>query len=109
MSPYKIRLKKNDTVVVRSGKYKGQSGKIISVLPRQNMAIVEGINIAKKHSKPTKANPQGGIIDITKPIYISKLGFQDPVSKKPTRVGYHLSKDGSKQRYAKASGKEINS
>lgn len=102
---YKIRLKKGDTIVVRTGKYKGKSGKIEAVHPADNTVTVTGVNIVKKHQKPNKAHPQGGIIEITKPISVSKVGISD--GGKPSRIGYKLSKDGSKIRVAKKSGKEI--
>ena len=106
---YKIRLKKGDRVVVRSGKYKGQTGKITATHPSLNKVTVEGINIVKKHVKPNKAYPQGGIIEITKPIWVSKVGIMDPATKKPTRIGYRLKTDGSKTRVLKSSGKEVSS
>ncbi len=71
--PFKIRLKKGDTVIVRMGKYKGKTGTIIAVHPLLNKVTVEGINIIKKHQKPNKAYPQGGIIPITQPIAVSKV------------------------------------
>lgn len=104
---YKIRLKKGDTVMVRSGKYKGQSGKITAVHPRENKVTVEGINIVKKHQKPSQAHPQGGIIEITKPIWVSKVGILESVSKKPSRTGFKVDKDGGKVRVLKKTGKEI--
>lgn len=104
---YKIRLKKGDTVVVRAGKYKGKTGKITAVHPSLNKVTVEGINIVKKHQKPNRANPQGGIIELTKPIDVSKVGIQDPTSKKPSRIGYKLAKDGTKTRIYKSTGKEV--
>jgi len=104
---YKIRLKKNDTVVVRTGKYKGKTGKVLAVHPAENKVTVEGVNIVKKHQKPNKEYPQGGIIEITKPIDVSKVGLQDPTTKKATRIGYKVTKEGTKTRVAKSSGKEI--
>lgn len=103
---YKIRLKKGDTVVVRSGKYKGQTGKVTATHPRDNKVTVEGINIVKKHMKPNRAYPQGGIIELTVPIAVSKVGILDPETKKPSRIGYKVEKD-SKVRVFKRSGKEI--
>ena len=103
---YKIRLKKGDTVVVRAGKYKGQSGKVTATHPRDNKVTVEGINIVKKHVKPNRAYPQGGIIEMTVPIAVSKVGIMDPETKKPSRIGYKVEKD-SKVRVYKRSGKEI--
>ena len=104
---YKIRLKKGDTVQVLAGKYKGKSGKIVATHPAENKVTVEGINIVKKHVKPDKVHPQGGIIDITKPIWVSKVAVVDPTNKKPSRIGYKLDDKGVKTRIYKSSGKEI--
>jgi len=104
---YKIRLKKGDTVVVLAGKYKGKTGTVLATHPSENKVTVEGINIVKKHVKPNKANPQGGILDITKPIWVSKVAIVDPSTKKASRIGFQLGKDGKKVRVFKASGKEI--
>lgn len=104
---YKIRLKKGDTVMVRAGKYKGKTGKVTAVHPKDNKVTVEGINIVKRHRKPTQFQPQGGIFEITKPIDVSKVGILDSTAKKPSRIGYKLDKDGKKVRVMKTSGKEI--
>lgn len=104
---FKIRLKKGDTVVVRAGKYKGKTGKIVATHPSENKVTVEGINIVKKHVKPTQANPQGGIIEITKPIWVSKVGIVEPTTKKASRIGLAVDKDGKKTRVFKSTGKEI--
>jgi large subunit ribosomal protein L24 len=104
---YKIRLKKGDTVVVRIGKDKGKTGTILATHPRENKVTVEGVNIVKKHVKPSKANPQGGIIPMTKPIWVSKVAIVDPTTKKPSRIGFKLSDKGEKTRVFKSSGKEI--
>lgn len=104
---YKIRLIKGDTVVVLSGKDKGKSGKVISTHPTLNAVTVEGINVFKKHLKPNKQHPQGGIIDITKPINVSKVAILEPASKKPSRIGYIFDKDGSRKRVYKSTNKEI--
>lgn len=104
---YKIRLKKGDTVVVRSGKYKGQTGTITAVHPTENKVTVEGINVVKKHQKPTQSHPQGGIVEITKPIWVSNVSVVDPASKKPTRIAYGTDKDGKKVRVLAKSKKEI--
>lgn len=104
---YKIRLKKGDTVVVTTGKYKGKTGKVVATHPRENKVTVEGINIVKKHQKPNKEYPQGGIIELTKPIWVSKVAIVEPTTKKPTRIGYKLNDDGSKTRVFKSTGKEI--
>jgi large subunit ribosomal protein L24 len=104
---YKIRLKKGDTVIVLAGKYKGKTGKILATHPRDNKVTVEGINIVKKHQKPTKANPQGGILDLTKPIWVSKVAIVEPTTKQASRIGYAVAKDGTKTRVFKKTGKEI--
>lgn len=103
----KIRLMKGDTVQVLSGKYKGKQGKIVATHPTENKVTVEGVNIIKKHVKPNKAYPQGGIIEETKPIWVSKVAVIDPSTKKPSRIGYKVDKDGAKTRVYKASGKDI--
>ena len=106
---YKMRLKKGDTVIIRSGKYKGISGKIIEVHPKLNKVTVEGVNVVKRHFKPSRSKPQGGVVELTKPIWTSKVGAYDSAAKKAARVGYKLNKDGSKVRIYKTSGKEIKS
>lgn len=104
---YKIRIKKGDTVVVLAGKYKGKTGKVLATHPRENKVTVEGINIVKKHQKPNQANPQGGIIELTKPMWVSKVAIVEPTSKKASRIGYEIAKDGTKTRIFKKTGKEI--
>lgn len=104
---FKIRLKKGDLVMVRVGKDRGKTGKVVAVHPKENKVTVEGVNIVKKHVKPNRTHPQGGIIDVTKPILVSKVGIVEPTSKKPSRIGYKLNTDGSKTRVYKATGKEI--
>lgn len=104
---FKIRIKKGDTVIVRSGKYKGKTGKVTGVHPSTNQLTVEGINIVKRHIKPSRTNPQGGIVEMTKPLFVSKVGIVDPTTKKPSRIGYVINKEGKKTRVYKKSGKEI--
>jgi large subunit ribosomal protein L24 len=104
---YKIRLKKGDNVVVRAGKFKGKTGKITATHPKENKVTVEGINIVKKHVKPNQTHPQGAIVEITKPIWVSKVGIVETTSKKPSRIGYSFDKDNNKVRIFKRSGKEI--
>jgi len=104
---FKIRIKKGDTVVVRAGKYKGQTGKVTATHPRENKVTVEGVNIVKKHVKPDRAHPQGGIVELTKPMWVSKVSIVEPTSKKPSRIGYQMNADGTKTRVYKKSGKEI--
>lgn len=102
----KVRLKKGDTVIIRSGKYKGHSGQILAVQPRLGLVTVEGVNLATRHRKPTANNPRPTAEKLTRPIAISKVGLYDPGSKKASRVGYKLIKN-RKVRYLKTSGKEI--
>lgn len=104
---FKIRLKKGDLVVVRSGKYKGKTGKVTATHPSENKVTVDGINVIKKHQKPNRAHPQGGIVEITKPIWVSKVAIVEPTSKKPSRIGYKLDAKGEKTRVFKSTGKEI--
>lgn len=107
MNIVKLRLKKGDTVVVRAGKYKGQTGTITATHPSLNKVTVEGINIVKKHVKPNKAYPQGGIIELTKPIDVSKVGIMEPTSKKASRIKFNVATDGTKTRAFTSTGKEI--
>lgn len=104
---YKIRLKKGDTVVVLSGKYRGKTGKVTATHPRQNKVTVDGINVVKKHVKPTQQHPQGAITEITQPIWVSKVAAVEPASKKPSRVGYKVDNAGKKTRIYKRTGKEM--
>lgn len=104
---FKIRLKKGDLVIVRAGKYKGKTGKITATHPRQNKVTVEGINTVKKHVKPNQQNPQGAIVELTKPIWVSKVAIVEATSKKPSRIGYKVDKEGKKTRVYKKTGKEI--
>ena len=102
----KFNIKKGDTVYVNAGNDKGKTGKVLSVIPAKDRAIVEGINLVSKHTKPNAKQPQGGIIKQEAGIHISNLQLIDPQSGKPTRVG-HKVVDGKKIRYAKKSGEEI--
>lgn len=107
MSVTKIRLKKGDMVIVRAGKYKAKTGKVLATHPTLNKVTVEGINIVKKHIKPNRAYPQGGIVDITKPIDVSKVGIYDLASKGPSRINHKVDPKGAKTRVLTKSGKEI--
>ena len=102
----KIHIKKGDTVFVNAGNDKGKTGKVLSVIPSKDRAIVEGVNMVKKHTKPNSKQPQGGIVEKEAGIHISNLNLIDPQSGKPTRVGYKTV-DGKKVRFAKKSGEEI--
>ena len=102
----KIHIKKGDTVYVNAGNDKGKTGKVLEVIVDRDRAVVEGVNIVSKHTKPKSADPQGGIIKQEASVHISNLNLIDPKSGKATRVGYRV-QDGKKVRYAKKSGEEI--
>ena len=87
-----MHVKKGDKVKVISGKDKGKQGVILKAFPKKNRVIVEGVNIVKKHAKPSQANPQGGIIEMEAPIHVSNVMPLDPETKEPTRVGYKFRK-----------------
>ena len=103
----KLHIKKGDTVYVNTGKDRGKTGKVLSVLVEKQRAVVEGVNIVKKSTKPSAAHPQGGIIEQEAPIHISNLNVVDPKTGKPTRIGRRLGANGKLVRYAKKSGEEI--
>ena len=103
----KLHIKKNDTVVVLAGQDKGKTGKVLKVLVDENRALVEGVNMVSKSTKPSAKNPQGGIVKQEAPIHTSNLSLVDPKSGKPTRVGIKVAEDGKKVRIAKKSGEEI--
>ena len=101
----KLKIKKGDSVQVISGSQKGKKGTVTAVIIDSNRAVIEGVNIDKKHMKPTNNNP-GGIIEMSAPLHISNLSLLDPKSGVPTRVGYKMDK-GNKVRYSKKSGEII--
>ncbi len=103
----KLHIKKGDTVIVNSGEDKGKTGRVLEVLISKNRAIVEGINIVSKHTKPNAQNPNGGIEKKEAAIHVSKLNLVDPKSGKPTRIGRKLDSKGKLVRYAKKSGEVI--
>ncbi|MBO5799981.1 MAG: 50S ribosomal protein L24 [Paludibacteraceae bacterium] len=103
----KLHIKKGDTVYVNTGKDKGKTGVVTKVLVKENRAIVEGLNMVNRNTKPNAKNPQGGIIKKEAPIHISNLNPLDPKSGKPTRIGRRLNADNKLVRYAKKSGEEI--
>ena len=103
----KLHIKKGDTVCVIAGDSKGQQGKVLKVEVSKQRAIVEGVNLVKKATKPNAKNPQGGIVEQEAPIHISNLQLLDPKSGKATRVGRKANAEGKLVRYAKKSGEEI--
>jgi len=102
----KFKLKKGDEVVVLAGWDKGKTGAVLGVLRAENRALVEGINMVKRHTRPSNTQP-GGIIEKEAPIHVSNLALTDPKDGKPTRVGYKFLDDGRKVRFAKRSGEVI--
>lgn len=103
----KLKIRKGDTVQVITGESKGVKGKVLEVLVSANRALVEGVNIVSKHTKPNATNPNGGIIKKEAPIHISNLALLDPKSGKPTRVGRQKNSENVTVRIAKKSGEEI--
>ena len=104
--PVKLKIRKGDRVVVITGKDKGKSGEVLKVLPKDMRAIVQGVNLARRHQRQTAAQ-EGGIISKEVPIHLSNLALADPRDGKPTRVGFKIMSDGRKVRVAKRSGVEI--
>ncbi len=103
----KLHIKKGDSVYVNSGNNRGAQGKVLAVFPAKSRAIVEGVNMVKKHTKPSAAHPQGGIIEQEASIHISNLQPIDPKSGKATKVARQEGKNGKLVRIAKKSGEEL--
>jgi large subunit ribosomal protein L24 len=104
----KLKIKKGDQVLVIVGKNRGTRGKVLRMLPAKGKAVVEGVNMIKRHTKPNPQRQiQGGVVEREAPIPVSKLMLIDPDSGRPTRVGWKRNEDGSVSRVAKVSGKEI--
>lgn len=101
-----IHIKKGDMVEIIAGDHKGATGKVLRVIPGRNMVIVQGHNIAKKHVRPSRRNPQGGRIDVEQPIHISNVLPVNPKTSRSSRIHYQINDDGSKTRLA-ADGTEI--
>ena len=100
------KIKKGDTVIMRTGRDKGRRGEVIEVRPGEGRALVRGVNLVKRHQKQTAAQ-DGGIISKEAPVHLSNLSLADPKDGKPTRVGFRVLPDGRKVRVAKRSGVEI--
>ena len=101
------RIRKGDTVIVLTGRDKGKSGKVLEVRPDDNRAVVEGVNIIAKHTKPSMGDPQGGIKRREGTIHLSNIALRDPSTGKATRVGFKISDKGVKVRVARKSGVQI--
>jgi large subunit ribosomal protein L24 len=100
------KFKKGDKVIVLTGRDKGKSGEVLRALPREERLVVQGVNMVKRHTRPSAAS-QGGIVPQEASIHVSNVAHLDPKSGKPTRVGFRFLEDGRKIRYAKASGEQI--
>lgn len=100
------RIKKGDRVVVLTGKDEGKKGDVLRVFPKDNRALVQGVNVAKRHQRQT-AESEGGIISKEMPLHLSNLALEDPKDGKPTRVGFKTLEDGRKVRFARRSGEVI--
>ena len=103
----KLHIKKGDMVFVNAGEDKGKTGRVLRVLVDANRAIVEGVNMVSKHTKPNAKNPQGGIEKKEASIHLSNLNVIDPKTGKPTRIGRKKNEKGALVRYSKKSGEEI--
>lgn len=103
----KMKIKKNDTVIVITGKDKGKTGVVKQVMPKEDRLVVVGINRVTRHTKPSQTDPQGGRKSVEAPIHVSNVALVDPKDNKATRVGVKTTKEGAKVRYAKRSGEVI--
>jgi large subunit ribosomal protein L24 len=101
------RIRKGDTVVVIAGAGKGRRGEVLRMIPKENRAVVQGVAIARRHTKPRGMGQPGGIVAVEAPVHISNLMLVDPKSDKPTRVGFRVLENGTKVRVAKATGAAI--
>lgn len=108
MTQVKMKIKKGDTVIVNAGKDKGKKGEVLQTMPTKSRVLVKGVNVVKKHQKPTQLAP-GGIQEKELSIHVSNVSLADPKTDKPTRVGYTTLKSGKKVRVAKKSGETIDS
>lgn len=100
------KIKKGDMVVILTGKDKGKSGEVLQVLPKESRAVVAGVNLVKRHTRPSQVS-QGGIVTKEASIHLSNLAIADPKDGKPSKVGFKLAEDGSKIRIARRSGEVI--
>jgi large subunit ribosomal protein L24 len=102
----KLKIKKGDNVVVLTGRDKGKTGSVLKALPSENKVIVQGVNVAKRHTRQSPTS-QGGIIEKELPIHVSNVAFADPKTNKPTRIGFKILEDKTKVRVARRSGEVI--
>ncbi len=102
-----MKIKKGDSIVVIAGKDKGRSGKVTRAFPVKDMVLIEGINVKKRHQRPTRNNQRGQIVDKSLPIHVSNVAIVDPKTHKPVRIGYKIGSDKKKVRIARKSGATI--
>ena len=103
----KRKIRKDDEVIVLTGRDKGKRGAVLRIITKTDRVLVEGVNVTKRHVKPSQTDPQGGIVEREAPIHISNVALVDPASDRPTRVGYKNLEDGRKVRVAARSGEVI--
>lgn len=101
------KIKKDDEVIVLTGRDRGKRGKVLRALPQEERVIVQGVNMVKRHTKPSQADPQGGIKEKESAIHVSNVALIDPKTNRPTRVGFKILTDGRKVRVAKRSGEVL--
>lgn len=104
----KMKVKKGDKVVVVTGREKGKTGEVLRVMPKEARVLVQGVNMVKRHTRPSQTTP-GGINELEAPLHVSNVALADPQDGKPTRVGYRILQDGRKVRFARRSGEIIDS
>lgn len=104
--PMKLKIKKGDRVIVRTGRDRGKIGEVLSVMPKRSRVLVQGVNMVKRHTRASSGNP-GGIVEMEATIHISNVAHIDPKTDRATRVGYKFLEDGRKVRFAKGSGEVI--
>ncbi len=107
MANAKLKIKKGDTVVILTGRNKGAKGEVLQVMPEERRVIVQGVNVATKHIKPSQQNPQGGLVKSERAIHVSNVALADPKTGAGSRVGHKVLKDGKKVRVARKSGETV--
>ena len=103
----KLKIRKGDKVIVTTGRDKGKTGEVLKVFPRKSRALVQGVNMVKRHQRPTAGGGTGGIVEKEATVHLSNLAHVDPKDNKPTRVGFKVLEGGRKVRFAKRSGEII--
>jgi large subunit ribosomal protein L24 len=102
-----MRIHKGDTVIVLQGKDKGKRAEVVRAIPERDRVILEGVNVAKRHAKPTRSTQQGGIIDKFMPVHVSTVALVCKACNQPTRIGYRVERDGEKVRVCRKCEAEL--